>query len=441
MKKIYLFTAFLISLLSNNVLIGQCDINLSNPTPCASEAITFSIGTPVGSYAWDFDGDGLIDSFGPSVSYTFPESNIDLNYTITLYLNGAICTTEDILVAGLPDPSIGIIPGSGILEGNLIRVCSGSPEITLEVYNSSTTYDANQSYEINWGDGTTETYDNITFPNTSSITHDYTTYGYYNLIVTTTSINGCENVRYYTLYNGSNPSVGLANPGNTVGVCAPATIDFPITNTGSNPTGTIYTLYVSGEVVALYTQENIPAVFSYTFEESSCGQSTGTGNYQNAYDVQILASNPCGSSQATIEPIELSSPPEVQFASDDPGNGCEEETYTFTNTSGNLAEVVAGTCTNLTPSWTITPGIPGVHWEIQSGNTFASDEIEVVFLIPGTYTVEMTINSPSCGSGTFGDQVTVFESPSAGLISYGIFLQEQVGNTLIHSIKILLIYK
>ena len=447
MKRFYKTVVFLMSIFCHQFVYGQCDVTLSNPTPCANETVTFTVDSPVGSYAWDMDNDGWIDAFGTSVTYTFPESNIELNYTINLYLNGTECNNIDVLVGGLPDASVGVIPGSGILEGNLIRVCSGSPEITLEVYNSSTTYDDNQSYEVNWGDGTIENFDNTTFPNTSTISHDYDTYGYYNLSFTVTSINGCTNITYYTLYNGSNPSVGLANPGNTVGICAPATIDFPITNTGNNPTGTIYTLYVSGEVVALYTQETIPGVFSYTFEESSCGEATGTGNYQNAYDVQILASNPCGSSQATIEPIELSSPPEVLFASDDPSNGCEEQTYTFTNASGNLAEVVAGTCTNLTPSWTITPGIPGIHWIIESGNTFASDEIEITFLIPGEYEIEMTVNSPSCGSGSYSESVTIFEGPEAvasgGLItasvpaisddcmpSIGVFSNESTGDSL-----------
>ncbi len=434
-------------MLSHQVLFSQCDITISDPTPCALTPVTFTVDNPSGSYGWDFNNDGFVDAFGTSVNYSFPESFINLNYSVVLYQNGVECNIVDVLVLGSPDATIGVIPGSGILEGKLIRVCSGSPVISLEIYNSSATYANNQSYEINWGDGSVETYDNTTFSNTSTITHDYSAYGYYSISIMVTSNDGCINTTNYTLYNGSNPSVGLANPGNTVGICAPATIDFPITNTASNPTGTIYTLYVSGEVVALYTQENVPAVFSYTFLESSCGQTTSTGNYQNAFDVQILASNPCGSSQATIEPIELSSPPEVIFVSDEPDAGCEDETYTFTNASGNLAEVVAGTCTSLTPSWTITPGIPGVHWEIVAGNTFASEEIEIVFLIPGEYTITMTINSPSCGSGSFSDQIEIFEGPGAiasgGLVtasvpaisddclpSYGIFTNESSGDSL-----------
>ena len=153
MKNIYLITSLLVCLFSHQSLYSQCDLTLSDSIPCAQESVNFSIDSPSGSYGWDFNNDGFIDAFGANVNYAFPENNIDLNYTIVVYNNGSICTTLDVLVLGLPDPSIGIIPGTGILEGNLIRVCSGSPLTTLEVYNSSTTYPTNQTYEIDWGMG------------------------------------------------------------------------------------------------------------------------------------------------------------------------------------------------------------------------------------------------------------------------------------------------
>ena len=83
--------------------------------------------------------------------------------------------------------------------------------------------------------------------------------------MTVTGPGSCTGTRTYIFYNGSNPSVGLASPGNTVGLCAPATINFPITNTSSNPIGTIYNIYVSGVLIASYTQSNVPASFNYTF--------------------------------------------------------------------------------------------------------------------------------------------------------------------------------
>jgi PKD repeat protein len=407
MQKIYIITTILL-----NAIFGsaQCDILQSTSDPCANSSVFFSVDNPSGSYAWDFTDDGNIDAFGTSVSYSFPESNIDVSYPITLYRNGVGCNAINVMVQGIPDPSIGVIPGSGTLEDDLIRVCSSNPNVNLIIYNVSGTYSSNQSYEINWGDGTSESFDNTTFSNSSTISHDYYTYGYYNITITVEGANGCSNSNQYTLYNGSNPSVGLANPGNTVGLCVPATIDFPITNTSNNPTGTIYTVYINGEAVAIYNQENVASVFSYTFLEPSCGLTTSTGNYQNAYDVNIEASNPCGSSQATIEPIELSEPPEPIFTADEPNLGCEGEPITFTNASDDEGEVIAGDCSTLMPSWVITPGVLGVHWEIISGNTFASEEIEVVFLIPGTYTITMIVNSSSCGEFDFSQVFEIFEN-------------------------------
>ncbi len=413
MKNLHIISTFLVSMLAGQVLYGQCDITVSDVAPCANTPVSFQVDAPSGTYEWDFDNDGTMDLTGSIVGFSFPENNIDITYAVAVYENGNLCNTLNIEVQGVSDPTIGVLPGSGILEDSLIRVCSGSPQITLEIYNASTTYDDNTGYEINWGDGSVETFDNTTFPNTATITHDYNSYGYYDITVSVTSVNGCTNSRSYLLYNGSNPSVGLANPGNTVGLCVPATIEFPITNTTSNTTGTIYTVYVSGEVIETYTQDNVPNSFSYTFLEPSCGQTTSTGNYDNAFDVQVQASNPCGSSQATIEPIELSSPPDLVFVSNQPDTSCVSDEYTFTNVSNGLVEVIGGNCTDLSPSWSISPGVPGVHWEIISGNTFASEEIEVVFLIPGNYTITMTVNSPSCGEYSVSEQVEIIEASDA----------------------------
>jgi large repetitive protein len=418
MKKLYITT---IHLLLATILGAQCTINLSDTSPCAGSSVFFSVQDPSGSYGWDFNNDGIINAYGNTVSYAFPSSNVAVSYPVSLYQNGVLCNTINVMVDGLPNPSFGVIPGSGILEGNLIRVCSSNPSINLIIYNNSTTYSTNESYQINWGDGSIQNFTNTTFPNTSTVSHSYSSYGYYYLTLTAVGINGCTSTKQYTLYNGSNPSVGLANPGNTVGLCVPATIDFPITNTNNNPTGTVYTVYINGEAVAIYNQENIPGVFSYTFLEPSCGLETSTGNYENAYDVNIQASNPCGSSQATIEPIELSEPPEPIFIADEPNVGCVGNPITFTDASEGIGEVVAGNCSSIVPSWTITPGVPGVHWEIVSGNTFSSEEIEVIFLIPGNYTIRMTINSPSCGVFEAEQVFAIYESvdvnAEGGLVS------------------------
>ncbi|MEM8906328.1 MAG: hypothetical protein AAGD05_00665, partial [Bacteroidota bacterium] len=399
----------------------QCGFSISDPTPCGLTIVNFSVNNPGIGYSWDMNGDGIADAAGSSAFYIYPFTAVPISYTVTLYANGIACATETVIVQPPPDPSIGVIPGNGILTGNQIRVCSGSPDATLSIFNASTTLSSNQSYTINWGDGSSDTFQASEFTASDVVDHDYSGFGYYTITVTTTSLSGCQALKSYLFYNGSNPSVGMANPGNTVGLCVPATITFPITNTENNPTGTIYNVYISGVLVATYTQENIPAAYTYTFLETSCGKSTVTGNYQNAYDIQIVATNPCGSSQATIEPIELSSPPELEILLDEPEVVCVEDAITLTNGSTGIGEVVSGnpsTCsTNLSPSWTITPGVPGVHWNIISGNTFSSDELEIEFLIPGDYTVTMTINSQACGAFSVSQELNIIESPDASAIA------------------------
>lgn len=401
-----------ICMLYSSALEGQCNFTISDDTPCGLTDVDFNVVSPSGSYEWDFDTDGNIDAFGSSGTFSYPQAGVDTDYTVTLYRNGSPCPTQQVTVLATPDPSIGVMPGSGIMDGNEIRVCGSNQNINLEIYNASTTYSINDTYVIDWGDGQVITYNNTTFPNTSTITHSYSGFGFYDITVTVTAANGCENVANYTLYNGGNPSVGLANPGNTTGLCAPAIINFPITNTTNNPTGTMYYVYVSGELVDSFTQETVPLVYSYTFTETSCGLITSTGNYQNAFDVQIEASNPCGSSLATIEPIEISTPPSVIFETDEPAYSCTGEAFTFTNSSSGATAVISGnpsTCSSLSPSWSITPGVPGVHWNVVSGNLFNSEEIVVEFLIPGDYTITMFINSPSCGSGQFSQNISIIE--------------------------------
>ena len=315
-----------------------------------------------------------------------------------------------------PDPTIGVILGSGILEDNLIRNCSSIPNHTLKIYNTSSTFNTNISYKISWGDGAVEFFDNTTFTAIDFISHLYNGFGFYDISIEIESADGCIEVGTYSFYNGANPSVGLAAPGNTTGLCAPATIDFPISNTSNNPEGTLYNIYISGELIATYDQSNLPSSFTYTFLESSCGMVTTTGNYQNAFDVQIEATNPCGSSQATIEPIEVSTPPDISFLTNAPTNYCEGQDFIFTSQNNIWGEVVSGspsTCSSLPASWSITPGINGVDWEIVSGNTFGSDELIVKFLTLGEYTMTMNISSPSCGDGSYSESFEIIESASS----------------------------
>ncbi|MCB0706361.1 MAG: PKD domain-containing protein [Saprospiraceae bacterium] len=412
-QKFYL--AFLLTSISFYTLSAQCTFTVSSDTICATESVQFTVDNPASSsWDWDFENDGNIDANGSITNFSFPQSFEDSTYQVVLYENSDSCSSQFITVLAVPDPSIGVPPGITQLIGNEIKACNGDELLTLEIYNASQTFSENILYEINWGDNSpTESFDNSTFSQTNTISHTYNEYGYFNIFITVTHQNGCIFSQLYTLYNGGNPSIGLIIPGNTVGLCAPATLEFPITNTSNNPPGTEYSIYVNGVLIESYPQDSLPESFIYTFEESSCGVTTSTGNYANAFDIKIVASNPCNSSTATIEPIEVSEPPDVSFEIF-PDGFCAGSEIEFENTSVNI-EVVSGNpsqCIDvLAPSWDILGGVPGVDWEIVSGNIFNSDSLIILFQTPGIYVIEMTVVSFACGPFTISQSITILEPP------------------------------
>lgn len=405
-----------------NSNFGQCSFSFSDLGPCAGVPVDLTVDNPDGAvaYSWDLDNDGTPDEDGSNISYRFPILPQEVDYPVTLYADGTACSTDTLTVLATPDATIGVPPGIVTLIDREIKACNGSAAFELSIFNASASYAENEGYTINWGDGTpSENYDNTTFSNTTTLTHTYTGYGYYTIFFTVRHQNGCVFTNTYTFYNGGNPSVGLVIPGNTVGLCAPATLDFPIINTESNPPGTEYTVFINGDEVAYYTQDSLPEVFTYTFEDSSCGQMTSTGNYNDAFDIKIVASNPCNSSTATIEPIEVSSPPDPMFEVIAPPNSCAGSTYTFNNNTTDINEVVSGNpsaCIDvLNPSWTIS-GTSGEDWNIVSGNLFNSNSIDIEFINPGVYTIEMTLVSFACGEFTITQEVTIYEEPEATAI-------------------------
>ena len=390
----------------------SCDYTYLPVSPC-EEGISLSVTGPQSgsTYTWDLDNDGSTDLSGNTIFYTFPSVGV---FPVSLYENGTICHTEDVEIFALPDPTIGIAPGTGVLDSAEIRTCTATPITNLELTNMSTTILNNASYTINWGDGNIDSYTNATFNNAGvNAVHTYLNYGYYSIVIDVITNDGCSASNTYNYYNGNNPSIGLATPGNTVSLCSPAPVSFPITDYANNPIGTEYVVYVNGEEVATYDQNTIPSSFTYLFEESSCGEITSTGNYVNAFDVQISASNPCGSSSATVEPIEISLPPEPEMEVQEPSNICVGNTWTFIDTTA-ASEIISGNpsaCVDLLATWNISPGAPFVDWIITGGNLSGSSSISVQFLTAGNYTIDMFINSQACGLFSVSETITVVEAP------------------------------
>ena len=404
---------FLVALVAQAIGLAQCSYTikpLDGTTFCAGSTIRFTTNQAIAStdtLYWDLNGDGLVDVAGDTATYIFPTSNVAQTYNVGLLLGTAHIPCDIQIVNTTPsvDPTISFQGGQ--------QRCNGTQNVTIRIFNTSTTQAQNTNYTVNWGDGTPN-YNAATLSTTTGLTHTYTTFGYKYITVTVAGSGGlCSATRVYTFYNGTNPSVGLANPGATVGLCVPATLTFPVTNTSGNTIGTTYALKISGQIVALYNHPAPPSV-TYTFTTTSCGH-TSLGGYANAYDVRLEAYNPCDTTAATIEPIRISEPPIASIGVTPPATNCPGSVWTFTNTS--LGQDAAGSnCSRPQVEWSILTGQEFVDWQIVNGNT-SSNSVGVQILTGGAFSIRIVTTSNSCGTDSTTLVLNPFQPPALDSIA------------------------
>lgn len=165
--------------------------------------------------------------------------------------------------------------------------------------NKSSTFSSNSKYDIDWGDGKKEQFNNTTWAQNDSIRHTYSK-GFYTLKITTTSVNGCANTRSYGVFLGSNPDGGISTVGST-SICAGDSIHFQINSYDKNADGTIYTVTINEQPPVVYTFTHAqlikqsptgPFDFWHKFTQASCGTNDGV-HPVNQFTGSIHIVNPC----------------------------------------------------------------------------------------------------------------------------------------------------
>ncbi|GEM_PF-4531027 len=152
---------------------------------------------------------------GETVTYAYPYQTTNQNYQVALYLDDVSnpCNTQQVAIKAAPDPAIGLVPTCSspgtLMVGDAIKTCQRSASTTIAIFNNSSTYEDDQYYEIDWGDGIIESYNTATFSPTAFITHEYTTLGYKIIAVKSVHVNGCYRIKHYVFYSSSNPSVEI----------------------------------------------------------------------------------------------------------------------------------------------------------------------------------------------------------------------------------------
>lgn len=398
------------------------DFTFSPNSVCATEPIKFT-NTSTGvdlTYSWNF-GDGSPISTLKDPTHTFNAiggGTKTFNVTLIVTENGIPSSPVIKQVSIVEIPSLNVTSNKSNTNFDNLKyfiVCENqASEFTF--YNATGPTEKNILYQIDWGDGS-PAFSGTTW---TELKHIYAV-GIYTITYTVTSENGCKVSKKYGVFIGSNPAVGLGNPGNT-NVCVGETLTFPITGTTNNPPGTKYTVTFSDGSAPQVFNHPAPASVSHTFTKTSCG-STADG-FENSFSVKIVAENPCSKSQASVVPIYVSEPPTPKInAPTDPV--CLDTNVTFENTTQFGTEVSNnGTCSQEGKFvWEITPA---TGWTLQgtsslgtrpnstAPNTWISGTKNLLprFTTPGTYTIKL-ITGNRCGIKEEVKTICVIPKPVA----------------------------
>lgn len=395
------------------------DFTFSPNNVCANEPIIFtntSTGTDL-TYSWNF-GDGSPISNLKDPTHTFNAvggGTKTFTVTLTVTENGISAnTSKQVQIKETPDLKVGSDQNSKDFEGLPYFVSCTNQDTEFLFLNQSTTKSTNKKYTIDWGDGSP------LFISTewASEKHFYKR-GIYQVTYTIESANGCSVTRKFGVFVGSNPAVGLATPGNT-NICTGEPLTFTVTGTENNPVGTIYKVSFSDGTPDQVFTHPPPATVTHIYEKTSCG-ALSNSTFKNYFAVKILATNPCESSVAQVEPIYVTEPvePEIKVPQ---APVCVDQPTIIENISDLFVDASnSGSCSDtgkfvweISPAtgWTLASNALGDRPIATNPNTWSSGSkiINPVFQTPGTYTIKL-ITGNKCGLEETTKTICVIPKP------------------------------
>jgi len=380
---------------------------------CGNLPIHFTnTSTGAASYTWDF-GDptsGVENtSAAKDPSHVFwATGNTTRDFTVKLVATTAEgckdSISQKITVKEIPDGNMGGNDKGSFAGKEYFKVCGNAPSGEFTFSNYSSTRSTNTNYRIIWGDGSPD----FTGSDYTLLTHTYSI-GPHNLKIIISGQNGCTDTTEYGVFVGTNPAVGLGNPGNTA-ICSGSSLSFPISSTESNPPGTVYTVtFNDGSAPITYIHPTVPSSITHLFDITSCGtpSSSGSNTYYNSFRASIVASNPCNSSEATVVPIYVSQKPKADFTINPKDTVCINRSVRLQNIS-LTQKINNGQCDTSNAVWTITPS---TGWTLASGQQLGDDNgsnlpdvwlpgsgaLDILFTQTGVYTIKIKTGNNFCG--------------------------------------------
>lgn len=373
---------------------GAFTFGADNANPrCADKPVTFeSTVSEAVNYVWDFDDGGSSTSANPSHTFDSKGGDIEsfaVQLTISAQSSGCVNSlTEQVSVKALPKIRLTDEFGGEINRfENCENASTANPGFTISFLDRSES-DA-QSYRVDWGDGE-PVHNGGSAPNG----HEYGSMGIYTIAYTVTGPNGCLATEDYLVYNISNPSIGSANPGGTIG-CAPFSVDFQITNYEGNHSTTQYVIDAGDDTSLDTLPHPPPAIYTHEYQKNSCDE------IDEFYEFTITAVNGCTPTNSSNSPIRIFSPPKAALSANQK-IVCVGESLTFQNTSTDGTN--SNCSTNARYTWDYGDGTSDIRLDKNSvTHTYSS---------AGTYTVQLEAENQRCGVTTESIEVEVCdESP------------------------------
>ena len=374
----------------SNFIAPDVDFSFTNDGACSGTPVTFkSMVTGNGplTYKWEFDDGTISTEINPSHIFTAVGCGTKIfNVKLTVTdATGEKSISRDVYVKEKPDLKFTDLNASN----KPFERCgdnNSNPKYTINVVNRSASASCVTSYNVNWGDGSTQT--GVTFP----ASHEYQKLGSYNMVITAIGNNSCNNSVTYVVKNSNNPIGALIAPGNTTNLCIPVEpMQFAIGSWALNPSDTKYYIdYGDGSTIdydqaklesSVYynasnpvASQNFPIPHKYTRANCDRGGSIVTLN--------IVTS--CGKTELTAGPIQILDIPVISFTA--PKIACVNSGVQFYNST--IAGYTNGCYTTNVYTWDFGDGTP-VSREVNPYH---------VYTTPGKYNVTLKATTP-CGVG------------------------------------------
>lgn len=249
--------------------------------------------------------------------------------------------------------------------------------------------DTLKTLRIDWGDGTWDSSRNNLNPNTIK-SHLYTGMGIFSIKIITTN-GACTDTVYGTVNNQRQPTAGIIGPpsGSNRG-CVPHTLR--IVNASYNiSNNTVFTIDWGNGDIDKKPYTTLADTFYHTYRKGIC-----------AGIIKITATNVCGSSFSTWNPIDISDRDKALWS-----------VSSTCNPSGNFV------FQNLsTDRYCLVPDIKEYFWDfgdsITIGWTGSKASQSHNYKKEGNYIVTL-IAKTACGYDTFKGTVSVFYNPVVGM--------------------------